>query len=156
MELIGDSLKSFVTSSKIYPSAAMIYISRSDEYFGSMNHQKSIKKSVKSVFKALPPSSPLIGCLGGGIIGCNNLKSKEFEMTESASLLLLPDHEGVRVSQFFLTLTDIHSAGKDVNKWRDMIGIDKDIDVKLILMHACCEIEDVEKTIDMLVEVSNV
>lgn len=153
MDSIANSLEHFVNNARIQPLAAVLYVNRSADYFESKLHQKSIKRAIKEVFAALPPGSPLVGCLGGGVIGCNDQKSEELEQTESASLLLLPSHDGVDISHFFLTLTDIRKSSADLDLFKDLVGWQKNPDTKVILLHACCESEDIVKAITLFVKV---
>ena len=156
MDVIAASFEKFVENSPIFPSAAILYMNRSDEFFGSMNHQKAIKKSVKRINKALPSSCPLIGCLGAGVIGCNNYQALEIEQSESASLLVLPPTKNVHFSQFFVTITDMQKAGKDVKKWTKLFGFPRDEKIKVVLLHACCEDDFIEKAIGMILQVCEI
>eukprot|EP00795_Rhopilema_esculentum_P015763 gene15763-7061_t len=147
MQEMGDILCKSINGSVIFPCAALMYLSRCDEFF-SKRHSKHIRKVAQTVKSALPNNCKFTGGLGGGVIGRIGSKSLEVEQREGLSVLLLPRNSGVFINDFFFTMSAVHGASKD--EWRKMLGNPKDHKVKLVLLNACCEVNGVEKILKMI------
>ena len=153
MHDMGADLCKYIRNSKIYPSAAIMYISRCDEY-SSKSYAKYIKRVTQDVAASLPKSCKLFGALGGGIIGTNDAESLEVEQCEGISTLLLPRNSEVFVSDFLITASDMNSAGRDVEKWRALFSCPSMANVKLVLLNACSSANGIDETVKMIGKVS--
>ena len=150
MAELANCVCDYLLTSLPYPQAALVYFSRSDEY---MNRRKDLKRLLRKVYSLLPQNCALIGGLAGGIVGCSYKKSLEIEQDEGISTLILPRKPDVSIHQFFITMSDVSKAGKSVKKWEQLLGFSRMSDVKLILLHACCEANGIEQTVRMISEV---
>ena len=150
MAEMANSVCDYLLTSLPYPQAALVYFSRSDEY---MARRKDLKRLLRKVYSLLPQNCALIGGLAGGIIGCSCKKSLEIEQDEGISTLILPRKPDISINQFFITMSDVSKAGKSVKKWEQLLGFSRTSDVKLILLHACCEADGIEQTVRMISEV---
>lgn len=144
----------FTENVKIYPSAAIIYVSQS-QYTSVKNYERHIKKMIANVSATLPRNCRLFGAVGGGIIGSNNSKSSEVEQHSGISAFFFPRISGVTVTDFFITKSDINAAGKDTEKWKALLNHSNLSNVKLVLLTACSAASGIEDTIKMLGKVSS-
>ena len=160
MASIQDQLTTFIENIRSYPTIAILYLNRCEEFFGSVDGNESLRCLTRKVKRSLPPDCPLVGCLAGGVIGSNRngkvFKNEEVEMKESSSLVLVPSFRSTHVRQFFLKLTDIRKTGKNMRRWGELLGFTKEDEIKLVLLHACCEPNEIDIVIDMILEVKSV
>eukprot|EP00794_Sanderia_malayensis_P013938 gene13938-15390_t len=153
MNQIGDEFQCVINNAKIFPSTAILFVTPLLE-IRLKKDRKELQKVVKRISLLLPSNCPLSGCQGTGVVGFDGERSQEYEFINGASLLLLPLTEHVEVRQFFLKTSDMKKAGRDVRKWRNITNFDEKMNVKLILMHAACEVDETENAIEMILKVT--
>ena len=155
MNDMGEKLSYYIANSKIYPSATIMFVSRSEEYM-SKSFTKHIRKVTKNVSNSLPTSCKLFGALGGGIIGTDSSRTFEVEQHEGLSTLLIPRSSEVSIHNFFVKISDIRSAAGSVKRLKEVFHCSEESSVKLILLHACTEGSEIDKAIKIIVQVRSI
>ena len=153
MSVMCEELCKHIEASIIFPSVAIMYVSRCEEYF-SRRFSKHIKKVIRNVTRFLPKTCKLFPALGGGIIGTNDALSCEMELCEGISSMFLARSSAISVHDFFFSLKDVRSASRNIEDCTGLFPCSQISDVKLVLLNACSDADVVEDAVKIIVKVS--
>ena len=136
MEILGRRVVEFLDELPLVPAACILLVSRCTEYAVNAKRDE-IKGLVTAVKGCLPNSCPLIGCVGGGVIGTGEGGfSEEVEMAEGVALMLMPQIEGVSAEVINLNLTEVKNNRTFKSRWEKSLKIPSDGTVKCAFLLA--------------------
>lgn len=128
-------INEFLENLRIFPAAAIIFVSRSQEYCETRRDE--VRSLITSVKSRLPRSCTVVGCVGGGIIGCEEGEQpKEIEVAEGVSILIMPKVDGISTSTFNMSCTDVRNNRSFKSRWETSLNIPADKQLKFAILFA--------------------
>lgn len=135
MDLMIARINDFLENLRIFPAAAIIFVSRSQEYCETRRDE--VRSLITSVKSRLPTSCTVVGCVGSGIIGCEEGEQpEEIEMAEGVSILIMPKVDGVSTCTFNMSCTDVRNNRSFKSRWETSLNIPADKQLKFAILFA--------------------
>ena len=135
MDLLAGRITNFLENICIYPESVILFVSRSPEYCeGRRDEMKSLLAAVRL---RLPKSCALIGCIGGGTVGClEGETAEEVETSEAVCLMVMPRVEGVSAHLFNMSCTEVRHNRTFKARWEKSLKLPDDKQIKFAVLLA--------------------
>jgi len=128
-------INDFLDNLPNFPAAAIIFVSRSSEFCETRRDE--IRSLISAVKSCLPSDCRVIGCVGSGIIGCEEGRQPvEIESAEGVSLLIMPKVPGVSIHTFNMNCTDVRTNRTFKSRWESSLNVPPDKQLKFALLFA--------------------
>ncbi|EDO39315.1 predicted protein [Nematostella vectensis] len=135
MDLMIAQIVDYLDNLRIFPAAAIVFISRSAEFCEPRRDE--VRTLITALKSRLPKSCNVIGCVGYGVIGCQeNAPPEELEMAEAVSVLLMPRVQGVSTHLFNMSCTDVRNNRSFKSRWEKSLNIPAEKQLKFALLFA--------------------
>lgn len=135
MDLLTGCVTRFLDNISVYPEAVILFVSRSAEYSeGRRDEMKSLLASVRLV---VPKNCAIIGCVGGGTVGCvEGETAEEVESSEAVCLMVMPRVEGVSAHLFHMSCTEVRHNRTFKARWQNSLKLPDDKKIKFSILLA--------------------
>lgn len=135
MNLMIARINDFLDNLYNFPAAAVIFVSRSSEFCET--RRDVVRSLISSVKVRLPRNCTVIGCVGSGIVGCEEgAQPEEIESAEGVSLLIMPRVEGITTHTFNMSCTDVRNNRSFKSRWESSLNIPPGKQLKFALLFA--------------------
>ncbi|KAK3751768.1 hypothetical protein QZH41_013239 [Actinostola sp. cb2023] len=135
MDLMIVRINDFLENLLFFPTAAIIFVSRSSEF--SESRRDEVRSLISSVKARLPRTCTVVGCVGSGIVGCEEgSQPEEIETAEGVSLLIMPRVEGITTHTFNMSCTDVRNNRSFKSRWETSLNIPPEKQLKFAVLFA--------------------
>ena len=135
MEILTGHITRFLENISVYPEAVILFVSRSAEYCDSRRDE--MKNLLASVKLTLPKTCALVGCIGGGTVGClEGDNAEEVENSEAVCLMVMPRVEGVSAHLFNMSCTEVRHNRTFKARWEKSLKLPDEKQIKFAVLLA--------------------